>query len=710
VLHNTDECKYGWRIDFSGCCSKSFFSLVPMNFAHFHSLRACCRDEAAFEQLQQILANTTQAHEQGTAVLRQQAQQQQALNRVIQTIRNSLDLNIIFSTAAAEIGQLLQVDRVEIVQYLPDRQIWLNVADHRQNPSQVSALGLEIPDAGNPIAAQLKQLQVVRIDDASRCEDEINRAFAQTYSGAWLLVPLYFRSPAPAVSTPASPPTVWGSLSLLRAWLPTGWQDAEVELAHAVADQLAIAIQQSQLYQQVQQLNTLLESQVNQRTQQFEQSLRFEALLKRITDKVRDSLDEGQILQTVVKELALGLNLYGCDTAIYDLEQGISVIHAEHICSHLTPAIGCRFHFTLQADLYVPLLRGRHLQFCFIAPYIEQSRPAEHRLTVLAYPIMDDQSVLGDIWLFQQSGTCFGELELRLVQQVANQCAIAIRQARLYQAAQGQVEKLEALNQLKDDFLSTVSHELRSPMVNIKMALQLLEMALRKDEESRHQDESVLTASPCSPVNHALNSGNSKVAPLITHVDRYLAILKHECDREIILINELLDLQRLEAKAQPLVLEPIPLQEWLPHLIEPFQERARNRQQRFQADIPANLPVLISDVFCLERIVTELLNNACKYTPALEDIVFTVQVRSNLMQFQVMNSGVEIPQSELPRIFDKFHRVPLLDKDNQGGTGLGLALVKRLIEHLGGTIAVVSESNQTCFTIDLLLSNTATCA
>ena len=73
----------------------------------------------------------------------------------------------------------------------------------------------------------------------------------------------------------------------------------------------------------------------------------------------------------------------------------------------------------------------------------------------------------------------FEELEIRLVQQVSNQCAIALRQSRLYQAAQAQVEELERLNQLKDDFLSTVSHELRTPMANIKMATQMLEITLK---------------------------------------------------------------------------------------------------------------------------------------------------------------------------------------------------------------------------------------
>ncbi|GAA6621465.1 PAS domain S-box protein [Scytonema sp. NUACC26] len=169
-----------------------------------------------------------------------QIQREQALNRVIQSIRNSLDIKTIFSTAAREIAQLVKADRAEIVQYLPERQLWLNVTDYRKNPQLPSALGLEIPDTNNEVASRLKRLEVVLIEDASTHSDEINRNFAETFSGAWLLVPLHVNS------------SVWGSLSVIRTHQSSPWQQEDVELTCAVADQLAIAIQQSTLYEQVQ--------------------------------------------------------------------------------------------------------------------------------------------------------------------------------------------------------------------------------------------------------------------------------------------------------------------------------------------------------------------------------------------------------------------------------------------------------------------------
>ncbi len=167
-----------------------------------------------------------------------QAKREQALNHLTQAIRSSLDLNTIFSTAVREIGSLLQVDCACIVQYLPERKRWLHVSEFSNNPDLPGFLGTEIPDENNQIADRLKRLEIVKIDDTDRFEDKINKDLAQTFPGAWLLVPLHFDS------------KVWGSITLGTYTCPYQWQDSEVELICAVADQVAIAIHQAELYKQ----------------------------------------------------------------------------------------------------------------------------------------------------------------------------------------------------------------------------------------------------------------------------------------------------------------------------------------------------------------------------------------------------------------------------------------------------------------------------
>ncbi|WP_448574029.1 sensor histidine kinase [Trichothermofontia sp.] len=250
---------------------------------------------------------------------------------------------------------------------------------------------------------------------------------------------------------------------------------------------------------------------------------------------------------------------------------------------------------------------------------------------------------------------------------VANQCAIALRQSRLYQTAQAQVQELERLNRLKDDFLSTVSHELRTPMSNIKMATQMLEVSLQ-----------------------ALGIFDDKT----NVINRYFTVLRDEGQREINLINDLLDLARLDAGREVPTRTPLDLRSFLPYLAEPFIERTRSQQQHLVLHIAADLPPLATDPAYLERIVTELLNNACKYTPAQETITLMAQVIPTGTEIRVSNSGVEVPAAECDRIFDKFYRIPNNDPWKHGGTGLGLALVQKLTTSLGGTIQAESHDRQ----------------
>ncbi len=598
---------------------------------------------------------------QAEIALWQRAEREQAISRVVRTIRQSLDLHTILTTAATEIAQLLNIDQAAVVQYLPEQGCWRHVAIYKQKADLPNDLGLEIPDVGNPFAAQLKRREIVQIVDVADIDDDINQSLAQRLPGAWLLVPVIVGD------------TLWGSFSLLSSQKITHWQNEQVELVQALADQLAIAIQQAALYQKVQTLNADLELQVQERTAQLQQSLKFEALLKRITDHVRDSLDETQILQTAVQALAIELGIDCCDAALYDMERGTSTICYEYIDQRVSVATGVVIPFEQNPDLYRQAIRGQTVHCC-VTPLVTL-RNIEQSASILVCPLMDERGILGDMWLFKPPHSHFEELEIRLVQQVANQCAIALRQSRLYQAAQAQVEELERLNQLKDDFLSTVSHELRTPMSNIKMATQMLELSLR-------------------PLGVLDNEANP--------IYRYFNILREEGQREIRLINDLLDLARIDAGVEPLLLSTIALPPFLAHITEPFLERTQKQQQQLIIKLPEKLPPLTTDRAYLERILTELLQNACKYTPAGETITLSAHATATALEICVTNSGVTIPAIECDRIFDKFYRIPNNDPWKHGGTGLGLTLVQKLAERLEATIRVASSNNQTTFILKFL--------
>ncbi|MEB3357287.1 MAG: ATP-binding protein [Synechococcales bacterium] len=265
---------------------------------------------------------------------------------------------------------------------------------------------------------------------------------------------------------------------------------------------------------------------------------------------------------------------------------------------------------------------------------------------------------------------------------LANERNLAVERSRQLEA---QMHELEELNRLKDDFLSTVSHELRTPLSNIKLAVQMLSLTL--DQLGLLPPASAHSASP---------------------IVKYIDILQAETDRELLLINDLLDIQRVQADTYPVCSSLVQLQTWIPHIVESFSIRMEANHQSFQINIPPDIPPLQTDSHVLARIVSELLNNACKYTPPGEQIVVKVQgqpgtpqIAADWIRLEVCNSGVSIEPSEQNRIFDAFYRSTRSDRWAQSGTGLGLALAKKFTTLIGGQITVSSPPGWVCFRVIL---------
>lgn len=292
-----------------------------------------------------------------------------------------------------------------------------------------------------------------------------------------------------------------------------------------------------------------------------------------------------------------------------------------------------------------------------------------------AAPLRDQHSrVTGGIIVFRDAYTL----------KLTNERNLAVARS---QQLELQMKEVENLNRLKDDFLSTVSHELRTPLANIKMATQMLTIAL--DQLDLLAQSTELSATPIS---------------------RYINILQQETEQELQLVNNLLDIQQMQAGTYSFTLSLLQLQTWMPQIAEPFWLRAESHQQTLHLTIPPDLPPLWTDAHVLARILSELLNNACKYTPPGEQITVTAEVQPHdLLTSQqgitlaVCNSGITIPLEEQERIFDAFYRVPQKDRWKQSGTGLGLALVKKFANLLGGHIEMSSASGQTCFYLSLPL-------
>jgi len=589
-------------------------------------------------------------------MLHQRIAREALINKVTQRIRQSLDLSAILQTTVAEVQQFLAADRVLISQYEAPCRSHVLVEQGREDYDTLRNTLIFDPVLGMERLFSQEQVQAIAHLNQSGLPAEHIFLMQQFQVQAYVTVPIWQGD------------TLWGLMMAHQCDRPRQWEPWEVEFLQELSTPLAIAIQQAELYGQVQRLNTDLAQQVQDHTAQLQEALDCEALLKRITDRVRDSLDESQILQSVVQELAQGLEVGACLTATYDLDT--EEILPQYTCTTFFSPINHKVRpLELDSSLHQQLFREHHLHYC-------EYHPIWGRIALLVCPIWDDQGMLGELRLVTYANRSFDELQIRVAQQVANQCAIAIRQARLYESAQRQVQELERLSQLKDDFLSTVSHELRTPMANIRMALPMIALVLERAHVAVETEK---------------------------NLQRYLDIVETESNREIRLINDLLDFSCLNAEIEPILPTCIDLNAWITHLTEAFAPRFQSQQQTLEVQVDDSVGAVLIDLNHLEHILVELLNNACKYTPPGEGIAIAAHTTPSTLHISVMNSGVEIQTQEFEHIFEKFYRIPNGDPWRHGGTGLGLALVKKRVTYLGGTVEVASTQGRTIFTIHLPL-------
>ncbi len=251
-------------------------------------------------------------------------------------------------------------------------------------------------------------------------------------------------------------------------------------------------------------------------------------------------------------------------------------------------------------------------------------------------------------------------------------------QAKLYEKTRQQLEQLRKLDEEREEFLSTVSHELLTPLTSMSLAVRMLQQAtLTPDRQAR-----------------------------------YLDILEQQCQQETQLINDMLALRKVEEPAA-VQLPQIELQPLIRDAAQSDLERWQKKGLELCLDLPTQPLTINSDPKSFNRILVELLDNARKYADSNSQVHLKVgqtkhPTDSTVLTLQSMGVGIQ-PQ-EIDQIFNKFKRGEGVTKQAIQGTGLGLALVKRLVKHLNGAIAVSSkpisssESWETCFTVTLPFS------
>ncbi|MFH7025563.1 MAG: DICT sensory domain-containing protein [Heteroscytonema crispum UTEX LB 1556] len=235
---------------------------------------------------------------------------------------------------------------------------------------------------------------------------------------------------------------------------------------------------------------------------------------------------------------------------------------------------------------------------------------------------------------------------------------------------QGQNEKLHTKERLKDEYLSNVCQELRTPLTHMKTALSLL------------------------------NSPNLKPP----QKQRYLQMLNTQCDRQNSLITGLLDLVQLERNLEGTSLESVRLSDIVPGVVSTYQPVAQEKGIMLAYTVPSELPAVWCVTGGLRQIVINLLHNSIKFTPNGGQVWVRGRLQGDFVQLEFRDTGIGIAESDISKIFDRFYRVRPVAEDS-GGAGLGLTIVQHLLWRCGGSISVKSKlSEGSTFTVQLAIA------
>lgn len=499
---------------------------------------------------------------------------------------------------------------------------------------------------------------------------------------------------------------------------PHDWSPLEKELLKEVSESVAVAMYQAQLQQQVR-ATTQYQTLLNQLTRAIHSALDLDRILQMVNSGTAEALqvDGGLLLLLKYTDLqfhspSLKRLAKAKATVAYEWFNPLSteysgdagnIASANPLPSFLNSSFWlseCSLCQQALAAAPQPLAIGDRHKLSDTDFTANQSSPlsALPWTAILMIPLEHQGTVLGFLVLHQSQPRQWQPEELELMNWVSAQASSAIIQtqtlrqvqnlveertaqlqrslevqAKLYATTRQQIDQLRQLNQIKDEFLNAMSHELRTPLTKMNLAIRMLKQ-MELPEEKRKS---------------------------------YLNILDQQCTQEINLINDLLALQQLETKKLPFQSQKIDLKQLIADLGQVFRQQWADKGLNLEVNLPPQPVWLASDYESLNRILLELLTNAGKYSHAQTVVSVQTTCDANQVAIAISNWGFGISPDDQAHIFEKFWRGKEATGQVLPGTGLGLALVKSLVQHLNGAIAVSShpvensQSYKTCFTLSL---------
>ncbi|MGV0103787.1 histidine kinase [Nostoc sp. DSM 114160] len=645
------------------------------------------------EELKAVVRQALDTHnvlKARTRELTRTLRQESLLNTVTNTIRSALDYRQILQAIVDTVGHMLEVD-VCLLRPFQDEQLAdkgfiyqkpLSEETEVQESKKEVAVSLSpLPAISSatplPLLAQTvwetREVQVIHdvIDDerihGNTPELRLRaQAFAAANICSSLVVPLICQQELMAV------------LALHQCSVPRFWSDDEVQLVLMVADQAALALSQAYAYEQVRAL------------------AKRESLINTITSAIRSSLDPQDIFAAITQQLGQALQVDGCVLSLwteedkfvecvglYDSFQHLENLRASapdnnsssnhHLSNQRLPysQASIQENPILQQMLqtHEPVVIGNvsHSPLDMRGFDLPLKMPARSLMFV---PLLADGKCIGSITLHEgKKVRQWLPSDIDLAKAVAAQAAIAVQQSHLYQKTRQQAERLLELDKQKTEFFQNISHEFRTPITLIQ-----------------------------GPLESAVAAGEG-----LSYSQSAIALRNSR--RLLRLVNQLLDLQRLNAGRMQPSFHPCDLVEFVSQIVESFRPYCEKKRLHLVTQLDECSTVYL-DMEKFDKVVYNLLSNAMKFTPEGGTIGVRLKSERDRCILQVQDTGIGIVKEQIPHLFERFRQAEGSANRSYEGSGLGLALVKELVELHGGQVTVESVYGEgTTFSLWLVTGN-----
>ncbi len=599
------------------------------------------------------------------------------LNTVTNTIRQAANYKDMLQTIVETVGQTFEVSYCilrPVAVNMPGENASDSLSDEwfvYQKEKVKNSQSTELENSDRSSAFSLLPYTVWETQDVEIIEDIETDDRPQVVSHrqiyqncgirSSLVIPLIYRMELMAV------------LALHQCGEPRTWQDHEMQLVTMVADQASLALSQAQAYEQARSL------------------AKRESLINTITTAIRSSLEPQQIFAAITEKLGQALHVDGCALSLwtiddefvqcvglYDAEgegDSMSATAPEHgvMAWSTKGATGADKSSAGKAKYQLPRsvvpIRSNPVMMQLLqtlSPVAVEDLSIHADLNVvdlplrnqsrslLVVPMLADGQIIGSISLRQtREIRRWTGAEIDLAQAVAAQAAIAVQQSRLYQKTRQQAERLMEVDRLKNELFQNISHEFRTPLT--------------------------LTI---GPLESAVTHGQD--LPL-----QQAAIALRNSRRLLRLVNQLLDLQRLDAgKMQP-TFRPCDVMQFITETVDSFRPYCEKKGITLKTDLNECDNVYL-DLERFDKVLYNLLSNAMKFTHRGGEISVSLQQVPGYCLLQVKDTGIGIRTDQIPHLFERFRQAEGSVNRSYEGSGLGLALVKELVDLHGGQIAVES--------------------